>query len=230
MSHPTAHAGAAAMRRIAVVGGGASGIFGSIQAAAASATLSSSFQRDTEVVVLEAGPKTLGKVKISGGGRCNVLHDTTKPVGDILASYPRGSKELRGMYHKHFTPQHAREWFTKRGVKLKTEEDGRMFPTSDSSQTIIDALLEAADDAGVDIQRQRKVFSICKDEKTGKFSVDFKDSSEFFDAVILATGSSSSLPIHTQYQNPSSRGWHAPWLVRSLSSTCEGNLEGGGGE
>ncbi|KAI2513160.1 hypothetical protein MHU86_1198 [Fragilaria crotonensis] len=193
MSHPTAHAGSAAMRRIAVVGGGASGIFGSIQAAdAATATLSSSFNRDTEVVVLEAGPKTLGKVKISGGGRCNVLHDTTKPVGDILASYPRGSKELRGMYHKHFTPQQAREWFTKRGVKLKTEEDGRMFPTSDSSQTIIDTLLEAADDAGVDIQRQRKVFSICKDEKTGKFSVDFKDSSEFFDAVILATGSAAA--------------------------------------
>lgn len=182
--------------RIAVVGGGASGIFGSIQAAAVASSSSAAAAahniHNTKVMVLEAGPKTLGKVKISGGGRCNVLHDTTKPVGDILASYPRGSKELRGLYHKHFTPQQAREWFTKRGVQLKTEEDGRMFPTSDSSQTIIDTLLEAADDVGVDIQRQRKVLAISRDENTHKFLVDFKDSSELFDAVILATGSAAA--------------------------------------
>jgi predicted Rossmann fold flavoprotein len=169
--------------RIAVIGGGASGIFSAIQAA--------SHGNHVDVVVLEAGPKTLGKVKISGGGRCNVLHDTTKPTADILESYPRGRKELQGLYNKHFTPQHAREWFTKRGVQLKTEEDGRMFPTTDSSQTIIDTLLQAANDAGVDIRRQQKVFGITRDDSSGKFAVTLKESKEYFDAIVLATGSAA---------------------------------------
>lgn len=129
-----------------------------------------------------------------------VLHDTTKPVGDILGSYPRGAKELRGLYHKHFTPAQAREWFVGRGVELKTESDGRMFPTSDSSQTIIDVLLEAAEDAGVEIRRKEKVFDILPIEDKKKIAVRLnKDESassltdaDMFDAVILATGSSKA--------------------------------------
>jgi predicted flavoprotein YhiN len=97
------------------------------------------------VTVLEAGRQTLTKVKISGGGRCNVLHDTSLPTSTILSKgYPRGQKELKGIYHKRFTPTDARAWFEERGVTLKTEPDGRMFPISDNSQTIMDALLHAA--------------------------------------------------------------------------------------
>lgn len=94
------------------------------------------------------------------------------------------------MYAKHFTPAQAREWFTSRGVTLKTESDGRMFPTTDNSQTIIDTLLDAADKAGVEIRRKEKVESIVKND--GKFAVTLKSSAsvEYLDAIILATGSS----------------------------------------
>eukprot|EP00547_Thalassionema_nitzschioides_P008621 CAMPEP_0194227908 /NCGR_PEP_ID=MMETSP0156-20130528/43098_1 /TAXON_ID=33649 /ORGANISM="Thalassionema nitzschioides, Strain L26-B" /LENGTH=452 /DNA_ID=CAMNT_0038960405 /DNA_START=152 /DNA_END=1510 /DNA_ORIENTATION=- len=166
--------------RIAVIGGGASGIFSSIQAAASVA----------EVFVFEASPKTLGKVKISGGGRCNVLHDTSKATNEILENYPRGKKELRGLYSKHWTPQDSREWFEQKGVKLKTESDGRMFPTTDKSQTIIDTLLHSAEQAGVDIRKKSKVFDITKDGIG--FTVSLNDSAEQFDSIILATGSSKA--------------------------------------
>ena len=123
-------------KRIAVIGGGASGIFAAIAAAEHS---------HTHVTVLEATSKTLQKVKISGGGRCNVLHDTSKSIPILLNGYPRGNKELNGLFHKQFTPSMARDWFEYRGgIELKTESDGRMFPTSDSSQTIIQALLDSA--------------------------------------------------------------------------------------
>ena len=103
------------------------------------------------------------------------------------------------MFHKRFPPAQAREWFEQRGVVLKTEADGRMFPNTDSSQTIINALLGAADEAGVHVEKQLKVTAIEKDEETGGFVVltqgKDKDSSTKvvgYDAVILATGSSPS--------------------------------------
>jgi hypothetical protein len=99
-------------KKIAIVGGGASGIFASIAA---------SEHDHTHVTVLEATSNTLQKVKISGGGRCNVMHDTSKPTPTILSGYPRGNKELNGLFHKRFTPTMAREWFEYRGVELKTE-------------------------------------------------------------------------------------------------------------
>mmetsp|Transcript_54930 Transcript_54930/g.61384 ORF Transcript_54930/g.61384 Transcript_54930/m.61384 type:complete len:528 (+) Transcript_54930:42-1625(+) len=190
--------------KIAVIGGGASGIFAAI-AAAEYASPSSA-----EVVVLEATSKTLSKVKISGGGRCNVLHDTSKSIQTILSGYPRGQKELNGLYHKRFTPTMAREWFDQRGVELKVEDDGRMFPITDSSQTIIDTLIEAARDARVDIRLRQKVSSIHKkilpiknytddsvdlgDKSNGTdshlFTVQYKDGTqENFCSIILATGS-----------------------------------------
>lgn len=187
-------------KKIAVIGGGASGIFASIAAAEHA-------EAPIKVVVLEATSKTLSKVKISGGGRCNVLHDTSKSTQTILAGYPRGQKELNGLYHKRFTPTMAREWFERRGVELKVEEDGRMFPITDSSQTIIDTLMDAARDAGVDVRLKQKVDSvdiidsaIPKDNEkrnndeedcpTTTFTVNYKDGSrENFSSVILATGS-----------------------------------------
>ena len=182
--------------KIAVVGGGASGIFAAIAAAENNAGVA------TEVVVIEATSSTLSKVKISGGGRCNVLHDTSKSVPTILAGYPRGQRELTGLYHKRFTPTMARDWFEQRGVILKVEEDGRMFPVTDSSQTIIDTLMKAAEDVGVEIRYRNKVVSIDKknnddsdnepvaDGSNKMFTVNYKDGTqEDFCSIILATGS-----------------------------------------
>jgi hypothetical protein len=111
--------------KIAVIGGGASGIFASIAAAEHAETVrtgdSQKQQAPTRVVVLEATGKTLSKVKISGGGRCNVMHNTSKSTQTILGGYPRGQKELNGLYHKRFTPTMARDWFELRGVELKVE-------------------------------------------------------------------------------------------------------------
>jgi predicted Rossmann fold flavoprotein len=166
--------------KIAIIGGGASGIFASIAA---------SEHEHTIVTVLEATSKTLQKVKISGGGRCNVMHDTAKSIPAILSGYPRGNKELNGLYKKRFSPTMARDWFELRGVELKTEEDGRMFPITDSSQTIIDTLTNAAIDEGVQIQMRQKVTSILRQEDGG-FCIQFKDGNEeVFSVVVLATGS-----------------------------------------
>lgn len=186
--------------RIAVVGGGASGIFAAISAAEAAQQESV----DASIRVLEAGSKTLTKVKVSGGGRCNVLHDTSKPVDLLLQGYPRGKKELNGLLHKQFPPKQAQEWFETNGVTLKTESDGRMFPTTDSSQTIIDTLLTAVERTKiVQIQTRTKVtdvvridpsdgngwttFSISYETKTKESKSTQRD--EIFDAVIMATGS-----------------------------------------
>jgi predicted flavoprotein YhiN len=189
----TALSSSGGQRRIGVIGGGASGIFAAISAAETAAIEQSRGQGkspNVQVVVLEATSNTLQKVKISGGGRCNVLHDTSKPVPTILAGYPRGQRELNGLYQKRFTPSMAQQWFEHRGVELKVEPDGRMFPVTDSSQTIIDALMNAAKQAGVDIKLRQKVNQIEKAENTG-FTVHYKDeTTERFDKIIMATGSS----------------------------------------
>jgi predicted flavoprotein YhiN len=129
------------------------------------------------------------------------MHDTSKSIPTILAGYPRGQRELNGLYHKRFTPAMAREWFEGRGVELKVEDDGRMFPVTDSSLTIMDTLMGAANQAGVEIRLRQKVTDIEQqsttvssigDEKIENcFTVHYKDgSTEDFGAVILATGSS----------------------------------------
>lgn len=157
-----------------------------------------------DVIVFEGTSKTMSKVRISGGGRCNVMHDKTKPLPQILGSYPRGTKELRGLYTKRFTPDDAYDWFTSRGVQLKTESDGRMFPTTDNSQTIIDTITTAAVRAGVEVRIKEKVESVEWREADaadpgGNFVVNTLSRSpnssekvknaEHFDALILATGS-----------------------------------------
>lgn len=161
-----------------------------------------------DVIVFEGTSKTMSKVRISGGGRCNVMHDKTKPLPQILSSYPRGNKELRGTYTKRFTPDDAYEWFTSRGVQLKTESDGRMFPITDNSQTIIDTISQAAIRVGVEVRMKEKVESVEWKETSGgdhvgdnegKYVVkvssrspnsgEREKSEEHFDALILATGS-----------------------------------------
>jgi len=188
-------------RRVAIIGGGPSGIFSSIAAATTARTLEvgrkprSGRQQKVQVTVFEATSQTLAKVKISGGGRCNVLHDTSKPVPELLQGYPRGYRELNGLLHSRFSPQQAREWFERRGnVTLKTESDGRMFPVTDSSQTVVDALLSNAANEIVSIRTKCRVesVSLAEEQSVGgsAFRIELKDNEAcFFDAVILATGS-----------------------------------------
>lgn len=125
--------------RIIVVGGGAAGFFGAIAAAEAGCR---------EVLILERGPTVLGKVKISGGGRCNVTHACFDPR-ELVGNYPRGGRSLIGPLHR-WRVEDTVAWFAERGVELKTEEDGRMFPVTDSSQTVIDCLTGAARQLGVE--------------------------------------------------------------------------------
>jgi len=127
---------------IAVVGGGAAGFFAAVTAAEAAPGL--------RVVVLEKGPRVLAKVRISGGGRCNVTHACFDPR-ELAAFYPRGGRELVGAFH-HWGPRETVAWFAARGVELKTEADGRMFPVTDESRTITDCLEAAARGAGVEVR------------------------------------------------------------------------------
>ncbi len=128
-----------AARRIVIAGGGAAGFFAAITCAEA--------VPHAEIILLEKGAQFLSKVKISGGGRCNVTH-ACFDARELTARYPRGERALLAPF-KRFQASDTIAWFESRGVKLKTEDDGRMFPVSDSSQTIIDCLMNAAKAAGV---------------------------------------------------------------------------------
>jgi len=137
---------------VIVVGGGAAGFFAAITAAEAG----------TRVTLLERGPQLLSKVRISGGGRCNVTHACFDPR-EFATRYPRGGRELIGPFHRF----HARDivaWFESRGVKLKTEPDGRMFPVTDHSETIVDCLVQAARKADVEIRTNCGVDSVLHNE------------------------------------------------------------------
>ena len=126
---------------VAVLGGGAAGFFGAIACAEANPKLT--------VYLIEKTGKLLSKVRVSGGGRCNVTHDCAS-VAQLIQHYPRGARQLKDPFHT-FGAQDTVQWFAGRGVPLKTEADGRMFPTTDSSETIAQCLLDAAQRAGVRI-------------------------------------------------------------------------------
>lgn len=162
---------------VVIIGGGAAGFFAAIQAKTQAPKLS--------VQLLEAAKKPLGKVKISGGGRCNVTHHCFD-IARLINHYPRGQKELRGIFHR-FGPQETIDWFQSQGIKLKTEGDGRMFPVSDSSQTIVDALVQTAQEAGVQVHSQHPVKSLSP--KDGGFQIVTPKKTWQAKAVILATGS-----------------------------------------
>ncbi|MDN3506689.1 MAG: NAD(P)/FAD-dependent oxidoreductase [Simkaniaceae bacterium] len=166
------------MQRIVVIGGGAAGFFAALSAKEA--------YQDTEVLILERSAKLLTKVRISGGGRCNVTHACFDPK-ELVQNYPRGSKELLGPFHR-FQPKDTVEWFKKRGVDLKTEKDGRMFPTSDRSETIIDCMMQQARSLGVKIQTVQKITAIRKNEEGFEVEIEGKDSL-VANRLILATGS-----------------------------------------
>ncbi|MGB6223566.1 aminoacetone oxidase family FAD-binding enzyme [Haloferula sp.] len=135
-----------------VAGGGAAGYFAAITFAEA--------RPGSRIVILEKSREVLGKVRISGGGRCNVTHACFDPRA-LSAFYPRGSKQLLGPFH-HWGPTDTMEWFESRGVPLKIESDGRVFPQSDSSQSIIDCLTVSARDAGVEVRKSTAVKSVSR--------------------------------------------------------------------
>ena len=171
-----------------MIGGGAAGFFGAIACAKA--------HPHTQVTLLEASRQPLAKVRISGGGRCNVTHACFDPAG-LVQNYPRGGKALRGAFSR-FQAQDTVNWFAAQGVKLKTEADGRMFPITDSSETIVDCLLKAASSAGVEVRTGAAVTSVARQED--EFEICLKSGENLLgdrkalrlsaDRVLLATGSS----------------------------------------
>ena len=166
-------------QKVVIIGGGAAGFFTAI-------TISES-NPNLEVMILEKGNKVLQKVKVSGGGRCNVTHACFDPK-ELTSFYPRGNKELLGPFHQFMTGD-TMEWFENRGVKLKIESDNRVFPVSDSSQTIIDCLLNSADKAGVILKLNQKVESISKTNDQYKITTS---SDEFIaNKLVIAAGSNT---------------------------------------
>ena len=164
--------------RIVVVGGGAAGFFAAIACARANPQAS--------VTVLEKSPRFLGKVRISGGGRCNVTHADFDPR-EFATRYPRGEQALIGTLQR-FSAGDTIDWFESRGVKLKVEEDGRMFPTSDSSQTIIDCLMREATGSGVALLANHGVESVVRGQNGG-FALALAGGERLeCDRLLLATG------------------------------------------
>jgi predicted Rossmann fold flavoprotein len=141
-------------RKLIVIGGGAAGFFCAVNAAAMDPSL--------RVTLLEKSGKILSKVKVSGGGRCNITH-ACFDINEMASQYPRGSNFVRKSFHQFFTADTI-QWFEQRDVPLKTEDDGRMFPTTDSSQTIIDCLVGEAKKFGVEIILHAEVSGIKKEE------------------------------------------------------------------
>lgn len=165
--------------QILVIGGGAAGFFAAIHAAEQNPSV--------KVTILERAATVLGKVKISGGGRCNVCNAEHDPR-QLVKFYPRGGKALLGPFHRFCTAETI-AFFTSRGIQLKAEEDGRVFPVTDESQTIIDCLTFAANKAGVSIQTQVNVQDI-RPNPDGTWTVEDGSKTYTADKLIVAPGSS----------------------------------------
>jgi predicted Rossmann fold flavoprotein len=162
---------------ITIVGGGASGFMAAITAA-------ETFP-DAQITILEKSKTVLNKVRVSGGGRCNVTHRPHE-LRHFVKNYPRGEKLLRRLM-TNFDADSTVEWFEKRGVKLKTEADGRMFPVSDSSHTIIECLVKAARNLGIEIRTGVNVGSFAKTGDT--FNLEITNGEAIStDRLLIATG------------------------------------------
>ena len=174
MSAPTAQR----KFRLVVVGGGAAGMFAAVNAAR--------LATDLDVVVLEKSSKWLSKVRVSGGGRCNVTHDCPEPH-KLVKYYPRGASWLKKSF-THFATLETIQWFAERGVSLKVESDGRMFPTTDSSETIIRCLLDEASRFQVQLRGNLGVEKI-QVQSAGGFQLTLSNQTSIdADFVLIATG------------------------------------------
>lgn len=172
-------------KKIAIIGGGAAGFFAAIAVAEK--------RTDFDVYLFEKSASVLGKVKVSGGGRCNVTNTCSEPKLLVL-NYPRGSKALLGPFTQ-FGPTDTVKWFESRGVKIKAEADGRMFPESNSSEAIIECLLQSAINAGVKIKTKCGVETFTSDDdgKSGWKLTFTNHDPMHFDKVLLATGSGDQI-------------------------------------
>ena len=183
--------------KIAIIGAGAAGCF---------AAANIPYEQGIEVAVFEKTGKVLQKVKVSGGGRCNVTHECFD-VPELLTRYPRGKALLRKSLYQ-FGPQQTIDWFERNGVKLKTEPDGRMFPVTDDSQTIIDCVWEQMMHNKVQVYYHKSVTRI--EQKGPHFILHFYDKSDYeADVVLIATG---GFPKAEQY------GW-----ITDMGHTIQGN-------
>ena len=162
-----------------VVGGGAAGFFGAIQAA--------EMKPGLRILILEKSTKLLAKVKVSGGGRCNVTHNCFDPI-ELSHHYPRGRKTLAKIF-KQYEATETVGWFESRGVKLKAEEDGRMFPITDNSQTVIDCLLSEAHRHKIKIEMGEEVEKIERHEEA--FDISSRTGKHYFSGKILIAAGGS---------------------------------------
>jgi predicted Rossmann fold flavoprotein len=166
-----------------VVGGGAAGMFAALRAKQLNPAL--------RIAVLERGPRYLRKVSISGGGRCNVTHHC-RDIDRLVGSYPRGGLRLEALLGR-FMPEDTVDWFQARGVRLKTEEDGRMFPVTDRSQTVVDCLLKEADKLGVELLKRTFVKGVKRAAEGFELSVEGEGRKVVWrcQRLLLATGGAS---------------------------------------
>ncbi len=173
---------------VIIIGGGAAGFYCAIHIAEANPKL--------KIAILERGKQVLTKVKVSGGGRCNVTHAEFEP-SSLVKNYPRGEKELLGPFHIYSTADTIR-FFEKRGISIKTESDGRMFPVSNSSQTIIDCFLDEIGKYGIQLLKSSSVINIMthKDINSGKeggWRVQSVKKEYQAKRIVVATGSSTKM-------------------------------------
>lgn len=168
---------------VAVLGGGAAGFFAALSV--------KKHHPQAKVILYEKTTKVLAKVKISGGGRCNVTNSDSN-IDTLCMAYPRGGKQLRNLFYR-FNTTDTQEWFKSRGVPLKSEADGRVFPVSNQSQSIINCLMQEAEQLGVEIKYQAAVSNLSK--LSNEWSIHFLNETheQKFNSVIIATGGSSKL-------------------------------------
>jgi len=167
-----------------VVGGGAAGFYGAIQTALVNPKL--------KIAIFERGKTVLGKVKVSGGGRCNVTHAEFEP-SSLSKNYPRGKKELLGPFH-FYAPGDTMQFFEERGIPLKIEDDGRIFPISDSSQSIIDCFIQETKKLGITVLKNSAVKNIQNSDKiTEGWQVTTMNKHYHSKKLLVATGSNPKI-------------------------------------
>ena len=166
---------------VAIIGGGAAGFFAAISC--------KTHHPDSRVVLYEKSDKLLSKVRISGGGRCNVTHACFSN-SQLVKFYPRGEKHLKKAF-AHFSTTDTIKWFESKGVRLHTEEDGRMFPVTNDSQTIVNCLMRETERLGISIELQQPILALEKGNTN--FKLTFRDKIIFADKVIIASGGSPKL-------------------------------------
>ncbi len=171
------------MYDLIIIGGGAAGFYAAIQTATKNP--------DLKIAIFERGKTVLGKVKVSGGGRCNVTHAEFSP-SDLATNYPRGKKELLGPFHTHCTGD-VMAFFEERGVPLKIEEDGRIFPKSNSSQSIIDCFLDEVEQLNITILKNSSVKSFIPLEDNNGWQVTTMNTHYQCKNLLVATGSNPKI-------------------------------------